>query len=36
MYTAALTAFANSNNVQMYIETYIGYTVAWGTLASRP
>jgi hypothetical protein len=35
-YAAALTAFANSSNVQLYlVAPFTDYTVAWGTLATK-
>jgi hypothetical protein len=35
MYAAALTAFANSTNVQLYVDAYTDYSVAWGCLATK-
>jgi hypothetical protein len=35
MYAAALTAFANSTYVQLYVDAYTDYSVAWGVLASK-
>jgi hypothetical protein len=36
LYAAALTAFANSNNVQLWLEAPVAdYSVAWGCLATK-
>ena len=36
MFAAALTAFANSTNVQIWVDApYDNYTTAWGVLATK-
>ena len=35
MYAAALTAFANSTNVQLFVDTFTPYSIIWGCLASK-
>jgi hypothetical protein len=35
MYAAALTAFANSTNCQLFVDTFTPYSIAWGCLATK-
>ena len=35
LYAAALTAFANSNYVQLFVDTFTPYSIAWGCLATK-
>jgi len=36
MFAAALTAFANSTNVQIWVDSpFDNYTIAWGVIASK-
>jgi hypothetical protein len=36
MFATALTAFANSTNIQLWVESpYDKYTIAWGAIATK-